>query len=149
VKRIKEDPLFHDLSVEIHQIKQKLSNNCLPLNEEVRRKEIAEGAGLRAKADSDRITASAHDRTKYYRLTLADVDKPELKLINKKAKLATAEKGVGPDETADTSKNLLPGERDFGTAAENDAIKRETLNILSDLVSLKRTPLMATNEARR
>jgi carboxyl-terminal processing protease len=149
VKRTNEDPLFHDLSVEIHQIKQKLSNNCVPLNEEVRRKEIAEGASLRAKSDSDRITASAHDRTKYYSLMLADVDKPELKLIKTKTELATAGKGAVPNETAYNSKNLLPGERDFGTAAENDAIRRETLNILSDLVSLKRTPLMATNERNR
>jgi carboxyl-terminal processing protease len=148
MKRINEDPLFHDLSVEIQQIKQKLSNNCVPLNEEVRRKEIAEGAALRAKADSDRITASAHDRTKYYRLILADVDKPELKLIKTKAEMETAGKGAVADETAYISKNLLPGERNFGTAAENDAIRRETLNILSDLVNLKRTPLMATNEGR-
>jgi carboxyl-terminal processing protease len=148
VKRINEDPLFHDLSAEIHRIKQALSNNCVTLNEEVRRKEMAEGAGLRAKADSDRITASAHDRTKYYRLMLADVDKPELKLVNTKTELTTAENGVVPDERAFTSKNLLPGERDFGSAAENDAIRRETLNILSDLVSLRRTSLMATNEGR-
>jgi carboxyl-terminal processing protease len=148
IKRINEDPVFHDLSAEIDRIKQKLSNNCVSLNEEVRRNEIAEEVGLRDKADSDRITASAHDRTKYYRLMLADVDKSDLKLINTKAELGTARKGAVPDETVQTSNSVLPSERDFGTATENDAIKRETLNILSDLVSLKRTPLMATNQGR-
>jgi carboxyl-terminal processing protease len=146
IKRINEDPLFHDLSVEIHQTKQKLSNNCLSLNEEIRRKEIADAACLRDRADSDRIAASAHDRTKHYRLTMADVDKTELKLINRKEELATVGKAALPDETAHTSNSLLPGERDFGTATENEAVTRETLNIISDLVSLKRTPLMATNE---
>jgi carboxyl-terminal processing protease len=147
IKRINEDPLFHDLSAEIQQIKQKLSNNCISLNEEVRRNELAEGARLRDKADSDRISAGAHDRAKYYRLLLADVDKPELKLTNR-SELATAAKGVALGEPAHTSDSLLPGERDFGTVTENDAITRETLNILSDLVSLKRTPLMATSEGR-
>jgi hypothetical protein len=39
----------------------------------------------------------------------------------------------------------IPGESDFGTATENEATRRETLNIVSDFVNLKRTPLMATN----
>jgi len=144
IKRINEDPVFHDLSAEIHLIKQKLSNNCVSLNEEVRRIEIAEEVCLRDKGDSDRITAAAHDRTRYYRLILADVDKPELKLINTKAELETARRCAVPDETAQTSNSLLPGESDFGTLTENDAITRETLNILSDLVNLRGTPLMAT-----
>ena len=56
------------------------------LNEEVLRNEIAEEVCLRDKGDSDRITASAHDRIKYYRPMLADVDKPELKLIQTSVK---------------------------------------------------------------
>jgi carboxyl-terminal processing protease len=149
-KRINEDPLFHDLSAEIQQIKQNWANNRVSLNEDVRRKEIAEAARLREKADSDRISTSVHDRTKYYRLMLADIDKPELKLTEAKADLEIDEKSAAvADETAHTSKNLVPAERDFGTATENEAITRETLNILSDLVSLQRTPLMATNEGRR
>ncbi len=147
-KRINEDPLFHDLSAEIHLIKQKLWNNCVSLNEKVRRHEIVEEVDLRDKGDSDRITASARDRTKYYRLMLGDVDKPELKLINREADRGTARKYPVSDETAHTSDSLLPGESAFGAATENDAITRETLNILSDVVSLNRTSLMATNEDR-
>jgi carboxyl-terminal processing protease len=149
IKRINEDPVFHDLSAEIHQIKQQLTNNYVSLNEEVRRNEIAEEVRLRNKADSDRITASAHDQTKHYRLMLADIDKPELKLIHTKVELGTARQGAGSGETAHAANSLLPGERDFGTTTENDAITRETLNILSDLVNLERTPLMATNAGSR
>jgi carboxyl-terminal processing protease len=149
IKRINEDPLFHDLSAEIHQSKQRLSSNCVSLNEQIRRKEVAEGVRLRDKADSDRISAGVHDRTKYYRLILSEVDKPELKLINRKEELATAGKGAVPDETGHASNSLMPGEREFGAATENDAITRETLNILSDLVSLKRSSFMATNEGKR
>jgi carboxyl-terminal processing protease len=147
IKRINEDAVFHDLSAEIHLIKQKLWDNCFSLNEEARRNEIAEEVCLRDKGDSDRITASAHDRSKYYRLMLADVDKPKL-MLKRKAKLGSAQKHAVPDETAQCSNSLLPGipgDNDLETATENEAITRETLNILSDCINLKRTPPMATN----
>ena len=135
IKRIDEDPLFHDLSAEIHLIKQKSATNSLSLNEEVRRDELAEETSLRDKADSDRIIAGAHDRAKYYRLMLDGVDKLELKPTDKKAEPGTTWKRAVPDEIAITSNSALPGESDFGTATENDALTRETLNILSDLVT--------------
>jgi carboxyl-terminal processing protease len=148
IKRINADPLFHDLSAEIHLIKQKSATNCLSLNEEVRRNELAEEASLRDKADSDRIIAGAHDSARYYRLMLAGVDQLELKPADRKAETGTVWKRTVPDVTAQTSGSLLPGESDFGTATENDALTRETLNILSDLVSLQRTPLMATTTGK-
>jgi carboxyl-terminal processing protease len=144
-KRINEDPVFHDLSAENQLIKQKLRDNSVSLNEEVRRNEIAEEVYLWDKGDADRISANAHDRTKYYRLMLADVDKLKLILVNRKAELVTTRKGVVSDETEETLTSLLPGESDFATATENDAITRETLNILSDVVSLSRIALMATH----
>jgi carboxyl-terminal processing protease len=144
IKRINEDPVFHDLSAEIHLIKQKLRDNCVSLNEEVLRNEIAEKVRLQDKADADRIAASGHDRTKYYRLTLADVNRPKLALQTN-AELGAARKHAVP---AEYSNSLAPdtlGEEDFGIATENEAITRETLNILSDLISLQKRPLMATN----
>jgi hypothetical protein len=98
------------------------------------RSEIADEVYLFDKGDADRISADAHDRTKYYRLMLADVDKLELILISRKAVLGTTRKGLVSDEVEQTITSLLPGESDFATATENDAITRETLNILSDVV---------------
>jgi hypothetical protein len=144
-KRINEDPVFHDLSAENQLITQKLRNNCVSLNEEVRRNEIGEEVYLRDKGDVDRISANAHDRTKYYRLMLADVDKPELIQIDRKAELVTFRKGVRSDETEQTLASLLSDESDFATATENDAITRETLNILSDVISLNGIALMPTH----
>ena len=146
ITRTNEDPVFHELSAEIQQIKQKLRDNCVSLNEEVRRNEIAEEACTRDKGDSDRITARAHDRSRYYRLMLADVDKPKLKL-KRDSNPGTAQKHAVPDDTTQCSNSRLPGipeNNDFEIATENEAITRETLNILSDFVNLKRTPLMAT-----
>jgi carboxyl-terminal processing protease len=148
IKRISENPLFRDLSAEIHLIKQKSATNRLSLNEEVRRNELAEEASIQDKADCDRIIAGAHDHARYYRLTLAGVDQLELKLADRKAETGTVWKRTVPDVTAQTSDTLPPGESDFGTATENDALRRETLNILSDLVSLQRTPLMATTTGK-
>lgn len=144
IKRINENPLFRDLSAEIHLIKQESATNRLSLNEEVRRNELAEEASLREKADYDRIIADTHDRARYYRLTLAGVDRLELKPADRKVETGLLWKRTMPDVPAQTSGNLLPGESNFGTATENDALTRETLNILSDLVSLQRTSLMAT-----
>ena len=147
IKRTNEDPVFHDLSAEIQLIRRKLWDNCVSLNEEVRRNEIAEEVCMRDEGDADRITASAHDRTRYYRLMLSDVDRPTLKL-KRKANLGTAKKHAVPDDTAQCLNSLLPGipgKNDFETATENEAITREALNILSDFVTLKRTPLMATS----
>jgi hypothetical protein len=147
IKRTNEDPVFHDLSAEIQLIKRKLWDNCVSLNEEVRRNEMAEEVCIRDKGDSDRISASAHDRTRYYRLMLADVDKPTLEL-KRKANLGTAKKHTVPEDMEQFSNSLLPGilgKNDFETATENEVITRETLKILSDFVNLKRTPLMATS----
>jgi len=74
---------------------------------------------------------------------LADVDKPILKL-KRKAKLGTAQKHSVQNETAESANRLLPGipgADEFAMTMENEAITRETLNILSDFVSLNRTPL--------
>jgi len=76
---------------------------------------------------------------------LADVNKLELVPTNRKAELVTTRKGVVSDETEQTLASLLSGEIDFATATENDAITRETLDILSDVVSLNRIALMATH----
>jgi hypothetical protein len=66
-------------------------------------------------------------------------------LINRKAEVATTRKGEVLDEMEQTLTSLLPSESDFATATENDAITRETLNILSDVVGLNRIALMATH----
>ena len=144
MKRINEDPVFHDLSAEIHLIKQKLRDNCVSLNEQVLRNEISEKVRLQDKADADRMAASGHDRTKYYRLTLADVDRPKL-VLQKNAELGSAQKHAAPAESSNSLLTDTLGEESFGIAPENEVITRETLSILSDLISLQKRPLMATN----
>ena len=144
IKRINEDPVFHELSAEIQQIKRKLRDNCVSLNEGVRRNEIAEEACIRDKRDSDRITARAHDRTRYYRLMLADVERPDLTLVKNRAELSICRRTAAEPGAPQFSGDLDPLE--IRKATENEAATREALNILSDLVDLTKSTQMAQVE---
>jgi carboxyl-terminal processing protease len=138
--RIKEDPLFRDVNSEIALANENNEKNRVSLNENVRKSELAEVTRLEDKADSDRKTARGQDRNKYYQLMLADVDKTELKQINNGSEPDASTQTAPPDEAI----QLFPDARrpwslargDFEEWTENEAITRETLNILSDLVDL-------------
>lgn len=140
--RVSQDPQFQDISEDIRQLNERLKNNRLSLNELARRDETAKEAKQREKEEADRKKAEADDHTKTYELNLADVDKPQLKLVEQKpdaaatpksAKAKTARTGDDPIEDAlddDESTNL----------ADSDPARRETLNILSDLIDLTKSP---------
>lgn len=126
--------------------------NRVSLNEKVREAELAEVARLREKGNSDRKIARAHDRNKYYGLTLEDVDKAELRLINNKretdASVQTAAADYAPRSSLASPPGVL-GKSDSDALTENEAITRETLNILSDLVDLTRARQMATGSLQK
>jgi carboxyl-terminal processing protease len=148
--RIKGDPLLQDLIHEIACSKDSTEKNRVSLNEKVRKNELAEVARLQDKADSDRKTARAQDRNKYYHLILADADKTELRLINGREPDGSGQ--TAPSETAlqlfPDSRQRSPGESDFDELTENEAITRETLNILSDLVDLTKARQMASGSLK-
>jgi len=139
IARIDENLLFQDLGSEIALANENAKKNRVSLNEKVRKSEIAAIERLHGKAESDRKTAYAQDRNKYYRLRLGDIDKPELRLISNGRETDPSRQ---TEESDDVSQSFLdpppgaPGERDFDPLTENEAIERETLNILSDLVNL-------------
>ena len=137
--RIRENPLFQDLSSEMALVSENMENNPVSLNEKVRRNELSEESRLRKKADSDRRSTRANDRNKYYELLIGRDDKTELKIIdNRREQYAFEQTAVldsGLESSPDDPPGLL-GRGHFDGLAENDAITRETLNILSDLVNL-------------
>jgi hypothetical protein len=144
--RIKENPLFQDLTNEIALANESTEKNRVSLNEKVRKNELAQMTQLRDKSDSDRKTARPQDRNKYYQLTLADVDKTELKLIKYLSEPDVSEQTAAGDGTL---RSILeppagvPNKSDFDPMTENEAITHETMNILSDLVNLTRARQMA------
>ncbi len=137
IARIKESPLFQDLTNEIALANESTEKNRVSLNEKVRKNELAQMTQLRDKSDSDRKIARAQDRNKYYQLTLADVDKTELKLIKYQSEPDASEQTAAGDGTL---RSILeppagvPNKSDFDPMTENEAITHETMNILSDLV---------------
>jgi carboxyl-terminal processing protease len=150
--RVSQDVQFQDISEDIRTMNERLKNNRLSLNEAVRRADLAKDNAQRDKEKADAKKAEAADTDKHFELALADVDKPQLKLVEKKSSTAQAESktdaskpdaGQTPSDDTNPIDAKLAGSDDEDSNAPQpsaDAIKRETLNILSDLIDLSRSP---------
>jgi len=140
--RVAKDPQFQDITEDTRQLDEKLKDNRLSLNETTRREEISQEERQREKEEADRKKEEAADQTKAYELTLADVDKPELKLLEQKPDQATAAKSAKPksDPSTDNPVEAALDDDDSSKLADSDPGKRETLNILSDLIELSKSP---------
>jgi carboxyl-terminal processing protease len=152
IARIKENPLFQDLANENALTIESSKKNRISLNEKVRQHQLAEVARLREKGASDRQIAQAHDRYKYYRLMLADVDKAELSLINTKRQTGASVQTAAPDDVPQSTLAPPPGvlgKSDSDAVTENEAVTRETLNIISDFVNLTRAQQMAAGSPKK
>lgn len=138
--RIGQDQSFQDILADAKELKDRLKSNRLSLNEKVRRDQLDKDNAQKQKeqADEKKMQAQVHD--KRYELTLADVDKPQLKLVEK----APAQKDQkSQDNSSNTSDPNATIEDENGTTLDSDAIRRETLNITTDLVDLLKTPRTA------
>jgi carboxyl-terminal processing protease len=138
--RIAQDQSFQDILADAKELKDRLKSNRLSLNEKVRRDQLDKDNAQKQKeqADEKKVQAQVHD--KRYELTLADVDKPQLKLVEK----APAQKGQkAQDNNSNTSDPNATIEDENGTTLDADAIRRETLNITTDLVDLQKSPRTA------
>ena len=146
-ERVQNDPEFHYVSEDMGRLRQKLNDNRISLNEDVRRKEL-EDDKIRKETRSKERLARHEEEPRIYRLTLDTVDKPNLQLIMFPGKLAAAKKSgvatkVAPEAASDADSDLIGGEDDTKEPAI-DPERDETLNILSDLVDLTRGPKTAS-----
>src|SRR5438105_279563 len=140
-ERVQNDPEFHYVSEDMGRLRQKLNDNRISLNEDVRRKEL-EDDKIRKETRSKERLARHEEEPRIYRLTLDTVDKPNLQLIMFPGKLAAAKKSgvstkVAPEAASDADSDLIGGEDDTKEPAI-DPERDETLNILSDLADLTR-----------
>ena len=138
--RVSQDLQFQDINDDIRKLNERLKNNRLSLNEALRRDEMASEVKQREKEEADRKKAEAEDRAKTFELGLADVDKPQLKLLEKKTDTASsksvkAKSGRPRDNPAEAALD----EDDSPDLSDSDPVKRETLNILGDLIDLGRS----------
>jgi carboxyl-terminal processing protease len=139
--RIGQDQSFQDILADAKELKDRLKSNRLSLNEKTRRDQLDKDNAQKQKeqADEKKIQAQVHD--KRFELSLADVDKPQLKLIEKTPAQQKDQKT--PDNGSNPSDPNATIEDENGTTLDSDAIRRETLNITTDLVDLLKTPRTA------
>src|SRR5712691_5425018 len=149
-ERVKGDPEFHYVMEDIDRLRHKIDENRISLNEDTRKKEVAEDK-LRKETRSKERLARNQEEPSIYRVTLDTVDKPNLQLIMYPGKLAEAKKnGVVPkvdSEAAPDADSDLIGAGDESDTTKEPAIdpeRDETLNILADLVDLSHGPKTAS-----
>jgi len=95
----------------------------------------------REKEEADRKKAEAEDRTRTFELSLADVDKPQLKLVEKKTDTTASKSGKAkPTHPSDDPAEAALDEDDSPSLSDSDPVRRETLNILGDLIDLAKSP---------
>ena len=149
-ERVKGDPEFHYVMEDMDRLRHKVDENRISLNEELRKKELADDK-LRKETRSKERLARNQEEPRIYRVTLDTVDKPDLQLIMYPGKLAETKKnGVVPkvdsDAAADADSDLIDGANGDGDSKDPaiDPERDESLNILADLVDLTNGPKTAS-----
>ncbi|MDQ3626209.1 MAG: carboxy terminal-processing peptidase, partial [Verrucomicrobiota bacterium] len=140
--RVKENPEFHYVMEDMQRLRQKLDENRISLNEDVRRAELAEDKLRKEARSKDRLARAAGD-AHIYRVTLDTVDKPNLQLIMFPGKVAAVKKDVAPEAAGDADESDVIGD-DATKEPALDPMRDEALNILGDLVSLTQGPKTAS-----
>src|SRR5215216_2814891 len=113
-ERVKGDPEFHYVMDDMNRLRHKIDENRISLNEDVRKKELADDK-LRKETRSKERLARNQEEPNIYRVTLDTVDKPNLQLIMYPGKLAEAKKNgtppkVDPEAAApDADTDLIAG----------------------------------------
>src|SRR5205823_14437005 len=95
-ERVQNNTEFHYVMEDMDRLRHKLDENRISLNEDLRRREIADDKIRKETRTKERL-AHNDEEPRIYRLTLDTVDKPNLQLIMYPGKMAAAKtKGVSP-----------------------------------------------------
>ena len=151
-ERVQQNPEFHYVTEDMERLRQKLDQNRVSLNEDVRRKELQDDKARKETRTKERL-ARHEEEPNIYRVTLDNVDKPNLQLIMYPGKLAEAKANAGatkvspeaaPDDDTDTI-----GAADDTKEPAVDPERDEALNILADLVDLSHGPKTASTNVKK
>ena len=150
-ERVQHNPEFHYVMEDMERLRHKLDENRVSLNEDARRKEISDDKMRKDLRSKERL-ARHEEEPNIYRLTLDNVDKPNLQLIMYPGKLAEAKKNgtakVSPEAAPDDDTDTL-GAADDTKEPVIDPERDETLNILADLVDLSHGPKTASTNVKK
>src|SRR6202171_2468885 len=103
-ERVKSNSEFHYVMEDMERLRQKLNDNRITLNEDARRKEIEDDKVRKEMRTKERLARHDEDM-QMIRLTLDNVDKPNLQPIIFPGKLAANKKGgnkVAPEAATDS-----------------------------------------------
>jgi carboxyl-terminal processing protease len=133
--RVNRDSEFQNITEDSQEINERLKINRVSLNEAVRRSEMAKDAKRKEKEAAENKHALQADRSLTYKLTLADIKRAQLPLVGKES---DADNPAFEDEDDENEGDLV--ESETASPEGRSAVKRETLNILSDLIDFSKSP---------
>ena len=143
--RVQANPEFRYVMEDMERLRKRLDENRISLNEDVRRGELNEDK-LRKETRAKERLARQGEEMQMIRLTLDNVDKPNIQPIIFPSKLAANKKKVAPEAATDADSESVTN--DDGTKEPAiDPERDETLNILADLVDLNQGPTTASTSA--
>jgi carboxyl-terminal processing protease len=140
--RVAADREFRWISEDLTRTKEKIAENKISLNEKERRQELADDKAREDKRVAERAK-HPNPNEKDYLITLDNVDKPKLELVNNttgKAAQAT-DANAGADDDADDDDDEISTK---DKPVVFDPVRNEALNILTDFVELNRAPRTAS-----
>ena len=125
-QRIVGDPEFRYTIEDMSRVREKIKENVMSLNEEVRRQELADDKKRKELREKDRQSRGPALDVQAFELTLDDLSAPKLRAVafDRKQEKHMLEP---PDEDDDDGKKEGP---------EPDAIRNEALRIMRDLINL-------------
>jgi len=142
--RVQANPEFRYVMEDMERLRKRLDDNRISLNEDVRKNEISEDKTRKETRAKDRLARHVEDMH-MIRLTLDNVDKPNLQPIIFPGKLAANKKKPAPEAASDSDTESATNE-DGTKEPAIDPERDETLNILGDLVDLNKGPTTASTK---
>lgn len=145
-ERVENSTDFKYVVEDIERTKKRIEENAVSLNRAVREKELEESEQRRAarnKERRERFTTIESEDAKvlsFFRLTLDDLDREKLEEVDRKRD-AEANMRVAKDEVAD-----LDDTPEWPSGL--DSVKRESINILSDLIQFTEKATIAKVEEK-
>jgi carboxyl-terminal processing protease len=146
--RVQASPEFRYVMEDMERLRKRLDENRISLNEDTRKKELDEDK-LRKDGRTQERLARHDEEMQMIRLTLDNVDKPNIQPIIFPGKTAANKKGgnkVAPEAAADSDSesDAVTGVDDATKEPAIDPERDEALNILKDLVDLNHGPTTAS-----
>jgi carboxyl-terminal processing protease len=150
--RVAADPEFHYVMDDMAQLRKRIDDNRISLNEDTRRRELDEEKTRKETRSKERLARNLEEPS-IYRLTLETIDNPKLQLIMYPGKIAEAKNKAdvskvspeaAPDSDTDDSDDSDLDTSDDSKPAAVDPERDETLNILTDLAQLSSGPKTAS-----